>query len=176
MLSSHLIGCAPLGQSIDNIGAARDQASQIQSELSTQLDELKIMRESIPDGSDQLPSVDALISQVQAKIAILDAAILHTDQVLASAINPNDPLTIAADTISPYIPAPIQAPLVMGAALLATIMRTRSLNQGTRSIVDSINHVLKRDETFKAAFAQNADTIRTIQTPHARKLVDKWTN
>ena len=175
ILSIQLIGCAPLGQSINQLSAARDRASEIQSDLNTQLDELKLMRESIPDGSNQRPAINALISEIQAKLAIVEAAITHTDQVLHSAANPSDPLTIAADAVSPYVPAPIQAPLVLGAALLATIMRSRSLNQGTRSIVDSINHVLKKDESFKAAFDANADTIRTIQTPQARKLIDKWT-
>ena len=168
-------GCAGIGQSVEQLGTMRDQAAEIQSDLQAQLDELALMRETFPDGSDQGGSIDALIAQVGAKLAVVEAAIVHADQVMQSVANPSDPLTIAADAVSPWIPAPIQAPLVLGAALIATIMRSRSLSSGTRSIVESINHVLKKDESFKAAFASNADTIRTIQTPGARKLINKWT-
>ena len=169
-------GCAPVGQSIEQLSSIRDQASDIQTDLTSQIDELKLMRESIPDGSDQQQSIDTLISQVNAKLAIVEAAILHADQAIAGATNPSDPLTIAADAISPWVPAPIQAPLVLGAALLASVLRSRSLNTNTRSIIDSIHHVMNKDESFKAAFAANADTIRTIQTPAARKIVYKWTH
>ncbi|MBO6512357.1 MAG: hypothetical protein JJ974_00140 [Phycisphaerales bacterium] len=169
-------GCAPIGQSIDQLSRIRDQASAIESDLDTQLDELTLMRESIPDGSDQADALDALIAQINAKLAVVQTSILHADQVIESATNPSDPLTIAADAVSPYVPAPIQAPLVLGAALIATMLRSRSLTQGTRSIVESINHTLKRDENFQAAFSANADTIRTIQTPTARRLVNKWSD
>jgi len=168
-------GCAGVGQSIEQLGSMRDQATEIQSDLQSQLDELALMRESIPDDSAQGNSIDALISQVHAKLAVVEAAIVHADQVIQAASNPSDPLTIAADAVSPWVPAPIQAPLVLGAALLATIMRSRSLSTGTKSIVESINYVLKKDDSFKAVFTANADTIRTIQTPAARKIVNKWT-
>lgn len=169
------VGCAPVGQSIDQLGSMRDQAADIQSDLQTQLDELSLMRETIPDGSDQGLTVDSMMAQVGAKLAVVEAAIVHADQVIEGVRNPSDPLTIAAQAVSPWVPAPIQAPLVLGAALLASVMRSRSLNGGTRSIVESINYVLKKDESFKAAFIANADTIRTIQTPGARKIVNKWT-
>tara|TARA_R110000868_G_scaffold119469_2_gene316818 strand:- start:103404 stop:103982 length:579 start_codon:yes stop_codon:yes gene_type:complete len=167
-------GCAPLGQSIEQLGEMREQAAGIQSDLESQIDELELMRETIPDDSAQRDSIDALIAQVNAKLAVVSAAVIHADQVIEGATNPSDPLTIAADAVSPWVPAPVQAPLVLGAALIATMLRSRSLTSGARSIVESINHVMKRDESFKVAFAANADTIRTIQTPTARKIVDKW--
>ena len=168
-------GCAGVGQSVEQLGAMREQAAEIQSDLQAQLDELALMRETFPDGSNESGSVDALIAQVGAQLAVVDAAIVHADEVIKSVTDPSDPLTIAANAVSPWVPAPIQAPLVLGAALVATVMRSRSLTNGSRSIVDSINYVLKKDESFKAAFVSNADTIRTIQTPGARKLVNKWT-
>jgi hypothetical protein len=169
------VGCAPVGQSIERLGSMRDQAAEIQSDLQTQLDELALMRESIPDGSEQGLAVESMMAQVGAKLAVVEAAIVHADQVIEGVKNPSDPLTIAADAVSPWVPAPVQAPLVLGAALLASVMRSRSLSSGTRSIIESINYVLKKDDSFKAAFVANADTIRTIQTPGARKIVNKWT-
>jgi hypothetical protein len=166
--------CAPIAQSIDRLSTMRDQASEIRSDLQSDIDELELMRESFPDGSDQRIGIETMIAQMHAKLSVVDAAIIHADQVIESASNPSDPLTIAADSVSQFVPAPIQAPLVLGAALIATIMRSRSLKVGTRSIVESIDHVLRKDDSFKAAFVANADTIRTIQTPGARKLVDQW--
>jgi len=166
-------GCAPVGQSIEQLGSMRDQAAEIQGGLQDQLDELALMRETIPDGTQQGDAVDAMAAQVKAKLAVVEAAIVHADQVIEGVENPSDPLTIAAGAVSPYVPAPLQAPLVLGAALLASVVRSRSLKNGTRSIVESINYVMKKDPSFQAAFESNADTIRTIQTPVARKMVNK---
>ncbi len=168
-------GCAGVGQSVEQLSAMREQAAGVQSDLQTQLDELELMRESFPDQSDGAESIDALMAQLGAKLAVVEAAIVHADQVIATVENPDDPLSIAARAVSPWVPAPVQAPLVLGAALVATVLRSRSVASGSRSIVESINHVIKKDESFKAAFNSNADTIRTIQTPGARKQVNKWT-
>ncbi|MFK7758395.1 MAG: hypothetical protein AB8C13_00435 [Phycisphaerales bacterium] len=169
-------GCAGVGESIDQLESVRDQASEIQSGLNQELDELSLMRESIPDGSAEGASIDSLISQIRVKLSVVDAAIVHADQVIGEARNPSDPLTIAADSVSPFVPAPLQAPLVLGAALVASVVRSRSLQNGTRSIIESIEHVMKKDDSFKAAFVNHADTIRTIQTPVARKLVKKMSH
>ncbi len=167
-------GCGGVAQSLDQLSSARNQAVVIQEDLNDQLDELALMRESIPDQSPQSDAIDALMAQVNAKLAVVEAAVLHADQVFEMVNNPNDPLSIAAEAISPWVPAPIQGPLVLGAALIGTLIRSRSLNGNTRSIVESINYVLKKDDSFRAVFEANADTIRTIQTPAARKIVDKW--
>ncbi len=169
------VGCAPVGQSVEQLGSMRDQAAEIQGSLQGQLDELALMRETIPDGTQQGDAVDAMAAQVKAKLAVVEAAIVHADQVIEGVENPSDPLTIAAGAVSPYVPVPLQAPLVLGAALLASVVRSRSLKNGTRSIIESINYVMKKDESFRAAFESNADTIRTIQTPGARKIVNKLT-
>ena len=174
VVSVGISGCASVGESVDQLGSIRDQAAQVQNDLQSQIDELALMRESIPDDSAQGNAIDALMAQVQAKLSVVEASVLHADQVIASVQNPDDPLTIGAKALSPWVPAPMQAPLVLGAALAATLLRARSINQGAQSIVQSISHALKKDEGFKAAFEANSDAIRTIQTPMARKLVDKW--
>lgn len=174
LMSVGIGGCASVGESVDQLGSIRDQAAQIQSELQAQIDELALMRESIPDGSTQGDAIDALMAQVKAKLSVVEASVLHADQVIASVQNPDDPLTIGAKALSPWVPAPMQAPLVLGAALAATVLRTRSVNQGAQSIVESISHALKKDESFKAAFDANSDRIRAVQNPQAQKLVKKF--
>ena len=119
------------------------------------------------------PSRFGIPSKSQAKRAALDAAIAQANQVLDEAQHPSDALTQIAHGISSWVPAPAQGPLVLGAALIATLTRSRQLKQSSMSIINSISHVLERDEQFKSLFEQHADTIRSIQTPTARKLVDQ---
>ena len=90
-------------------------------------------------------------------------------------LQPVDPLKqgLRAHGVSSWVPAPIQGPLVLGAALIATLARSRQLKESSKSIVNSIAHVLERDEQFRSIFQSHADTIRSIQTPGARRIVDR---
>jgi hypothetical protein len=166
-------GCADLGGALNKAAAWRDNAQTLETDLSAQLDSLNTQRQSTPDISPDAPPLDALILETQAKIQILGALIAQADLVIEEAKNPSDTLTQAADALSPWVPAPAQGPLVLGAALIATMIRSRNLKNNTTSIIKSIEHTMKNDPAFKNLFTQHADTIRTIQTPGARKLIDK---
>ena len=168
-----LQGCAGLDQSIAAIESARDRAGAIRDETAAEIDELELMRESIPDNSARADALDAALSRLRAKAATLDAAIEHARQTLESAKNPSDPLTLAADAIAPWVPAPIQAPLVLGAGLIATLLRSGALKRDANSIVESIEHAKRKNPEFRDALAKSADAIRSIQTRGARKLVQK---
>ena len=168
-----LQGCAGLDQSIAAIESARDRAGAIRDETAAEIDELELMRESIPDNSARADTLDAALSRLRAKAATLDAAIEHARQTLESAKNPSDPLTLAADAIAPWVPAPIQAPLVLGAGLIATLLRSGALKRDANSIVESIEHAKRKNPEFRDALTKSADAIRSIQTRGARKLVQK---
>lgn len=167
-------GCASLDESIASIESIADHAAITRDASRSRLDELELLRESIPDSDPDAPALDAAIVRLRAQISVLDGAILHAHQTIENARNPSDALTIAVDSISPWIPAPLQAPLVLGAALAATLARSGALKKSARSIVESIDHAMRKDPTMRAAIESNANTIRTIQTPHARRLVDRW--
>lgn len=167
-----LPGCADLQGAIAQTSAWRDEAKGVRVDLRSQLDILKQQRGSLPDGSSDALLVDSSIMRAKGKLQLLEAAIVRADLVIQEATNPTNSLTQAANTISPWIPAPAQGPLVLGAALLATFVRSRNLKQSATSIIQSIEHTLCRDPEFKQLFTQHADTIRTIQTPGARRLID----
>lgn len=167
-----LSGCTGLQDAITHTTAWRDDAVVVQSDLQAQLSALEHQQNQLPVGSPDAPYIDAAISRTRAKIQTINAAVSQADLVIQEATNPQSALTQTVDAISPWIPAPAQGPVILGAALLATLVRSRNLKNSATSIIQSIEHTMNRDPVFKDVFAQNADTIRTIQTPGARKLID----
>gem|GEM_PF-1276284 len=168
-------GCADLQGAIAQTSAWKQDAQTIQDDLQIQLSELEAKRATTIDQSTQSDILDSAIITAQTKIQAIHAAIAQAELVIQEASNPSDPITVAVDSISPWVPAPAQGPLVLGAALIATLVRSRNLKTSAASIVQSIDHVMKRDPEFKQRFELNADTIRSIQTPSARKLIDSTT-
>ncbi|MBL4698029.1 MAG: hypothetical protein JKX70_04260 [Phycisphaerales bacterium] len=165
-------GCTDLQGAFAQSAAWREKAQAVESTLQTQLNDLESQRQQTQDSSPQASLLDAAIASASAKIQLLNTAIARADLVIEEAQNPTDSFTMAADAIAPWIPAPAQGPLVLGAALIATLFRSKNLKANTASIIQSIEHTLNRDPQFKQLFDQHADTIRTIQTPGARKLID----
>ena len=166
-------GCADLQGAIAQTSAWRDEAVTVRDTLEKQVQTLQTQQGGLEPGSSEAIAIDTEIKLAQAKRAALDAAIAQANQALDEAQHPSDALTQIAHGISSWVPAPAQGPLVLGAALIATLTRSRQLKQSSMSIINSISHVLERDEQFKSLFEQHADTIRSIQTPTARKLVDQ---
>lgn len=173
LLSISIGGCAGIAETIEQTSQWRDNAQEAKNSAQTQLDELAQQREQFPDESAQAELIDAAIARARAKISMLEAAIVHADLVLEEAQHPSDALTQITGKVVPFVPAPVQAPLLLGAALLTTLVRSQQLKAGAHSIIKSIQHAAGNDESFRIAFESNADTIRTIQTPLARRLVDR---
>jgi len=172
MVLMALGGCADLQGALAQTSVWRDKASMIESEVQDQLITLENKRETIEDTSIDAPYLDAAIAKAKAQLSALNAAIAQADLVIEEAQNPSDSLTRAADAISPWIPAPAQGPIVLGAALIATMMRSKNLKNSAASIIQSLEYTMNRDPEFRQLFTKHADTIRTIQTPGARKLIN----
>ncbi len=173
ILFAPLPGCASVGETIEQTTRWKDRAVRAKTGTESDLASLQAQRESFPAGTEQSEQIDLSILSARAKLAALDAAIAHADSVIAEATNPTDGITSTTQVLLPFLPAPIQAPALLGAAFIATLVRSKQLKDGTSSIIRSIQHAIANDENFKNAFATNANTIRTIQTPLARRLVDK---
>ncbi len=166
------IGCADLQGAINQTSAWRDNAMLIEDALVNQIETLETKRQTLPSTSLEVTMIDTAIADAQAKLEMLNAAINQATLVINEAANPTDSLTQAADAILPWIPAPAQGPLLLGAALIASMVRSQNLKRNATSIIQSIEHLLKSDPQFKERFTQHANTLRTIQTPGARKLID----
>lgn len=166
-------GCADLQGAIAQASAWRGEAETIQRTLDEEIGVMQAELSRLDPGSDRAQRLSADLRVARAKRSSLDAAIAQADLVLEEARNPSDSLTTVAKGVSSWVPAPVQGPLVLGTALIATLARSRQLKQSSVSIINSISHVLDRDEQFRALFESHADTIRSIQTVGARRIVDQ---
>lgn len=173
IIAAATTGCASIQESVAAVQNARDEAAQLKLAVDDELAAVSAQRAAVDATSEAAPALDAAIARLHAKSAALGAAIVHADQTIENAQNPSDPLSLGVKALAPLIPAPIQAPLVLGAALAATLVRSGALKKSAVSIVESIDHAKRKDADFRAAMDRHADAIRTIQTPGARKLVKK---
>tara|TARA_R110002072_G_scaffold42064_5_gene117621 strand:- start:66880 stop:67473 length:594 start_codon:yes stop_codon:yes gene_type:complete len=173
VLMTLLGGCADMQGALAQTTHWRDQAKMLETDLQAQLETLETNQATIDPASPAGAFLESTIEHANEKIGLLNAAIAQADAVISEAQNPSDPLTVAAESLTPWVPAPIQGPLVLGAALAASLMRSRNLKQSAASIIQSIEHTLNSDPEFKQRFVENANTIRKIQTPGARKLIDR---
>ena len=102
----------------------------------------------------------------------VDAAVLELDQIIKEARNPSDPIVSLS---APLLPEPLRSPFLLGGALLAMVARTVQLKRGMASIARSFDKAMQDDEQLRAGVKRNANTIRSIQTPTAQKIVDQVT-
>jgi hypothetical protein len=169
-----LPGCADIPRTIAQAQAWRDDASAARDRLNAEIDALASARPAVPDGSARAAELDAALAVATTRAAALDAAVRHADLILTEMTTPADGLTRGVSALSPFLPAPAQGPALLGAALLATLLRAHQVKKGAGSIVASIEKAMA-DPDFQAAFDRHAATIRSIQTPTARRIVDEIT-
>ncbi len=169
LLALALPACADLGA----IQALRDDARQTRAAMQERAHQLEQLRETYPQNDPLRPEFDASLAQSRASIEALDAAVLRIDQVLDEAANPSDGLTRTAQQLGPLLPEPVRLPLLLGAALGATLLRSGQIKKGAISIARSIDKAMEDDEALREALARNANTLRSLQTPTGRRIVDQ---
>ncbi|MEQ8768941.1 MAG: hypothetical protein RIB60_00375 [Phycisphaerales bacterium] len=155
----------------DAVRAFRDDAASTRDALTTHADRLESERDAL--GPSERPAADAAIADLRARAQVVDAAVARLDAVLAEAAAPTDGLTVAAHGLGALLPEPVRVPLLLAGALAATLARAHQLKKGAGSIARSLETAMRADPNLKEAFARNADTFRTIQTPTARRIVDE---
>lgn len=171
---STLTACGSIQETLAQTSALRDQAKVARTEIATQVNTLESAQSVLPPNAPESASTSAALAAARAKLASLDAAILHADQVIAEITAPTDSITQGIGALAPFLPPPAQGPALLGAALLATIIRARQVRKGAGSIATSISKAMQ-DPEFKSVFERHSDTIRSIQTPAARRIVDQET-
>lgn len=168
-----LSGCADIPETIARATALRDDAAGARQRVANDLAALESARADLPPDRPA-PDLDAAIAGARARLQALDAALAHADLVLQEMAQPTDALTQGVGGIADLLPPPARGPALLGAALLATLLRAHRVRKGAGSIAASIQKALQ-DPDFRAAFERHADTIRSIQTPTARRIVDETT-
>ena len=165
------IGCTDLQGALSQASSWQNHAKEVRADLQVQHDELVVMRQTIEDDSPNADNIDSSITNAQTNLRLLDSVITQSEMIIQEANNPTGTLTQMTNAISPWIPAPAQGPAVLGAALIATLLRSRNLKINMNSIIQSIDHLTRNDQDFEKIFKKHADTVRTIQTPGARKMI-----
>lgn len=169
LLAVGLGGCATPEQ----VQRLRDDAAALRDALSARAEQLSAQADD-PHAPQDAPS-RALGEDARRHAATLDAAVDQIDAVLDEARRPSDPLTLAADAAGPWLPAPARAPLVLGAALAATLLRASQLKKAVTSVARGIQGALDSDPQFAERFRAHADRFRSTQTPTAKKIIDEAT-
>ncbi|MCC6950732.1 MAG: hypothetical protein IT433_04715 [Phycisphaerales bacterium] len=177
VLSASLGGCEGLPDAV----ALRDRAGVMQevvhADVAAQRDVVERMREAGEDpDSAGMRDATAVLAQMEARARTLDAAVGELDALIAEATNPTHPISEGVELISRSLPEPLRSPVVLGGALLAMAVRANRLRAALASVAQSIEKAKQNDEQFRRSFKENAPTIRSIQTPTARSIVEAATS
>lgn len=177
VLSASLGGCEGLPDAV----ALRDRAGAMQeavrADVTAQRRVVEEMRKAgVEPDSPGMRDAAAVLAQMEAHAQVLGAAVGELDALIAEASQPTHPISEGVELISRSLPEPLRSPLVLGGALLAMAVRANRLRAALASVAQSIEKVKQNDEQFRRSFKENASTIRSIQTPTARSIVDAATS
>jgi hypothetical protein len=170
-------GCVDM----DQVSGLRDQAAQLRDQLDKSISQQEGVLAKL-DQAGVAPS-DPVHEQAQAQLAgskasraAVDAAVKQVDSVLLEAKNPTDPISAGVGAVAPFLPEPSRTPLVLGGALLVTLLRARQTKSALVSVAKGLDKAMQEDDQFKARFRANAPLFRAVQTPAAKRIVDEATS
>jgi len=166
-----LPGCS----GIADLAMARDSAVRVRSGLTAGIREAEGLLSTLPEVDVRREALIRDIEEGRVSLDAVDAAIRQIDLVVSEAVSPTDSLTIGLRAIQEALPEPLRAPLLLGVALLVTIIRAGRLKAALVSVVKSIEKAKQTDESFQERFRAHAPTFRSVQTPTARRIVDETT-
>jgi len=168
LLGSAFAGCVDLGQ----VESMRSEAVKLREALQADTRQWESRVASLPETDPLRADAQAALAAARARLMAVDVAVLELDQIIKEARNPSDPIVSLS---APLLPEPLRSPFLLGGALLAMVARTVQLKRGMASIARSFDKAMQDDEQLRAGVKRNANTIRSIQTPTAQKIVDQVT-
>jgi hypothetical protein len=164
-------GCADLGE----MESMRNHAAQLRDELHAESTAWEQRLAALAPADPLRADAQAALDASKAKEAAVSAAVSVADATLTRAKAPDDTLTQAAKGVSPLLPEPLRTPLVLGAALVASLARAAQLKRGLASVAQGMQKAMDEDDQFRARFKAHANTFRTIQTRLAKRVIDETT-
>jgi hypothetical protein len=175
--------CASLGGCVDmgEVQTLRDKASALESRLDSDIAQrqatlARLDQAGVRADDPIRQKAAAELEGSRASRAAVDAAVRQVDLVLNEAKNPTDPISAGVGALAPYLPEPSRTPLVLGGALLVTLLRARQLKGALVSVAKGLDKAMQTDEAFKQRFEANAGLFRAVQTPAAKRVVDEATS
>lgn len=82
-------------------------------------------------------------------------------------------IVVGGTDLMDLIPGPWKVAAVLSVGLATSLVRSRQLREAASSIARSIDKALAEDAELAERFRQHANTLRTIQTPLAQRIVDE---
>lgn len=175
--------CASLGGCVDmdQVQALRDKAASLETRLDSDIAQRQATLARLdqagaaPDDPARQQAAAALESS-RASRAAVDAAVKHVDVVLNEAKNPSDPISAGVGALAPFLPEPSRTPVVLGGALLVSLLPARQMKTALVSVAKGLDKAMQTDDAFKQRFQANAGLFRAVQTPAAKRVVDEATS
>lgn len=171
---SFLGGCldaAGIERFRNDLAGVRQDLADREVAWQMQIDRLK--SSGAAEGDPVLREARAGLAEAGAARAATDAALARLDQVVADATSPTSDVGRTVGVVAPLLPGPVQAPLLLGSALLLALARAWQMKRGLVSVVEGIRRAMNDDESFAARFREHANTFRITQTPAAQRIVNE---
>lgn len=162
-------GCGGLPQLV----FARDQADAASRALSQRIADLEATLGTIPSDDPRRTELESMLAETRLWAEQAHRGVALADEVIAESETPTGPISSVVGALTPWIPEPARTPLVLGAALLTTLWRHRQVRSASDSIIASIDRVVQDDAAFANKLKEHAHAVRSIQTPLARRMVDR---
>ena len=168
-LALGLVGCG----GIEDLRAFEARAAEVRAGLDADIAHLERALPAAEPGSVAHEVLTRNISDAKALRSAADAAVLQSQAIAEHIETPAGPISELVGMLAPWLPEPVRLPLVLSALLAGSVARWSQVRRGLTSVVESIEKAKKDDEVFAQGLQRNASTLRSIQTPTARRLVDR---
>lgn len=185
-LVSMLGGCGLMGGLAGEFGAVRDEAARARDEIAADRIAIEQAATRLPPGSadkDQLERLAETRLRQEAAFARaverLEAAHQAAQRAALSGAagepggDPAGTLEDGAALLAPLVPPGAQLPLVLGAGFVASLWRAARLKRSAASIAEGLEKAMAGDDSLREGMKRNAATLRSVQTPTARRIVDE---
>ena len=162
-------GCAGMG----DLREARDRAAALADGLDSEAGRWDEVASGLEPGSTERADAEALAGVARAQAEVLEAGLRRVDLALGGENNPLGVVGRVLETVLPWAPEPVRLPLVLGAALAGSAVRSAGLKKGIVSMVKGIDTAIREDDRFASLFREHANTFRATQTGVAKRIVDQ---
>jgi hypothetical protein len=158
---------------MEDVRAARDKAAALAEHLDSEADRWEAVAAGLEPGSGRRADAEAIAGVARGQAAALEAGVRRVDLALGGENNPLGVAGLVLEAVLPWAPEPVRLPLVLGAALVGSLVRSASLKKGIVSMVKGLDTAMRDDDRFASAFGEHANTFRSTQTALAKRVVDR---
>jgi hypothetical protein len=161
----------------EGLVAMREQAREAEAAIRADRDELAGLVERLPPGDPARARVGAMIHAREDLIGRFGVAGDRLEALISAAESGDIAGTMetGAGVFVPLLPVGAQVPAVLAAGLVASLWRAARLKRSAVSIAEGLEKAMRDDDGLREGVKRNAATLRSVQTPTAKRIVDEVT-